>query len=208
VAKDLTKLALDNLKPGAIRREVPDARTRGLYYVLQPSGVTSWAVRYRKDGRNKKLTIGRYPKIDLKTARQIAAKALAEIAAGGDPAAEKQIKKAALRTPADDLVDTAMEQFVRRHVRTLKSAGEAERLLRKEILKPWQGKRLSDITRRDVHSLLDGVLDRPAPVTDFAPIRSDAVIRHVAAYLKVHAPMIGREPVTMPRPLLGPGQMP
>jgi integrase len=164
VAKDLTKAALDNLKPGAARREVADGHTRGLYFVLQPSGVASWAVRYRVAGRNRKLTLGPYPQVDLKAARDMARKALAKIAAGSDPAAEKQVKKAAARTSADDLVETALERYILRHVKPLKSAREAERLLRREIMTPWKGRRLAEVTRRDVHKLLDGVLDRPAPI--------------------------------------------
>jgi integrase len=164
VAKDLTKAALDNLKPGARRREVPDGHTRGLYLVLQTTGAASWAVRYRVAGRNRKLTLGPYPQIELKAARDMARKALAQIAAGSDPAADKQIKKAAARASADDLVETAVEQFIRRHVKPLKSAREAERLLRREVLAPWKTRRLAEITRRDVHKLIDGVLDRPAPI--------------------------------------------
>jgi integrase len=161
---DLTKAALNNLTPGARRREVPDGHTRGLYFVLQTTGAASWAVRYRVAGLNRKLTLGPYPAIDLKAARDMARKAIAQIAAGSDPAAEKRIKKAAARAPADDLVDTAGEQFIRRHVKPLKSAREAERLLRREIFGPWKGRRLADITRRDVHALIDDVLDRPAPI--------------------------------------------
>ncbi len=164
MAKDLTKATLDSLRPGANRREVPDGHTRGLYIVLQTTGVAGWAVRYRLAGRSRKLTLGPYPEIDLKAARDMARKALARIAIGADPAAEKQIKKAAAQRPADDLVDAVVEQFIRRHVRPLKSAREAERLLRREILGPWTGRRLTEITRRDVHKLIDGVLDRPAPV--------------------------------------------
>jgi integrase len=164
VAKDLTKAALDNLKPGARRREVPDGHTRGLYFVLQPSGASSWAVRYRVAGRNRKLTLGPHPQVDLKAARDMARKALAQIAAGSDPAADKQIKKTAARTSADDLVETALERYILRHVKPLKSAREAERLLRREILTPWKGRRLAEVTRRDVHKLLDGVLDRGAIV--------------------------------------------
>jgi integrase len=165
VTKDLTKATLDNLKPGASRREVPDGHTRGLHFVLQPTGVASWAVRYRVAGRSRKLTLGSYPQIDLRTARDMARKALAQIAAGQDPAAEKQEKrKAAARRSDDDLVDTAIEDFIRRRVKPLRSAREAERLLRREVLAPWKGRRLSEIKRKDVHRLIDDVLDRPAPV--------------------------------------------
>jgi integrase len=167
VAKDLTKAALDNLKPGAKRREVPDGHTRGLFYILQPSGATSWALRYRIAGKNRKLTIGPYPEIELKTAREIARKALAKIAAGGDPAAEKQTARAAARAPPEDLVEVVAERFIARHVRTLKpsTAIEVERIIRKEIVEPWRGRRMADISRRDVHKLLDGILDRGSPIT-------------------------------------------
>ena len=171
MAKDLTKATLDSLRPGANRREVPDGHSRGLYIVLQTTGVAGWAVRYRLAGRSRKLTLGPYPEIDLKAARDMARKALARIAIGADPAAEKQIKKAAAQRPADDLVDAVVEQFIRRHVRPLKSAREAERLLRREILGPWTGRRLTEITRRDVHKLIDGVPDRPAPSSRIASAR-------------------------------------
>ena len=61
MAKDLTVKAIEKLKPGAARREVPDGHTRGLFYVLQPSGSASWAYRYRFAGKTKKLTLGPYP---------------------------------------------------------------------------------------------------------------------------------------------------
>src|SRR5260221_14340335 len=70
MAKDLTVKALENLKPGPARREVPDGHTRGLFYILQPSGAASWALRYRFVGKPKKLTLGPYPAIDLPAARR------------------------------------------------------------------------------------------------------------------------------------------
>lgn len=58
MAKDLTKLTLDNLKPREGRYEVPDGHTRGLYAVVQPSGKISWALRYRIGEQSRKLTLG------------------------------------------------------------------------------------------------------------------------------------------------------
>ena len=65
MAKDLTIKALENLKPGPARREVPDGHTRGLFYVLQPTGAASWAatgakarlcMRYRHADRLRLFT--------------------------------------------------------------------------------------------------------------------------------------------------------
>jgi Arm DNA-binding domain len=50
MAKALTQLAIDNLKPGPARREVPDGGAQGLFLIVQPSGAKTWAVRYRVNG--------------------------------------------------------------------------------------------------------------------------------------------------------------
>ena len=46
-------------------------------------------MRYRLSGRTRKHTIGAYPAIDLKAARELAAKALRAVAEGRDPGREK-----------------------------------------------------------------------------------------------------------------------
>ncbi|MGC1350550.1 MAG: Arm DNA-binding domain-containing protein, partial [Xanthobacteraceae bacterium] len=53
----LTDIAIRNLKPGKVRREVPVNNT-GLYCIVQPSGSRSYAQRYRFKGVPKKLTFG------------------------------------------------------------------------------------------------------------------------------------------------------
>jgi hypothetical protein len=60
VAKPLTAASVARLKADAQRREVLDGACQGLYLVIQPSGVKSWAMRFRRpDGRQGKLTLGR-----------------------------------------------------------------------------------------------------------------------------------------------------
>jgi integrase len=172
VAKDLTKAFLDNLRPGATRREVFDGHTRGLVFILQPSGATSWAVRYRIAGKNRKLTVGSYPAIDLKTARELARKALAKIAAGGDPAAEKQTANAEAREPALDLIETVVETYVARYAKKQtreRSWKETERLLKREVVSAWRGRSIAAIRRKDVVALLD-------PISDRAPIVANRVL--------------------------------
>ena len=47
MAKELTAVALGKMKPGSTRQEIPDGRIAGLYFIIQPSGKRSWAVRYQ-----------------------------------------------------------------------------------------------------------------------------------------------------------------
>ena len=44
----LTDVAIKNLKPGEVRREVSDGN--GRYIIVQPSGSLSYAQRYRFKG--------------------------------------------------------------------------------------------------------------------------------------------------------------
>jgi hypothetical protein len=82
MAKELTTMALEKLKPGPTRREIPDGRVGGLYFIVQPSGKRSWAYRYRLAGKPRKYTIGAYPAIALKTARERAGKAKDKVVEG------------------------------------------------------------------------------------------------------------------------------
>jgi integrase len=55
----LTTASVAKYRPQPTRREIPDARARGLHLVIQPSGRKSWALRLRRpDGRTAKLTLG------------------------------------------------------------------------------------------------------------------------------------------------------
>jgi hypothetical protein len=71
----LTTKAVEAIKPTTDRREIPDALLPGLYLIVQPSGARSWAVRYRHGDRTRKHTLGNYPLLDLKAARELGAKA-------------------------------------------------------------------------------------------------------------------------------------
>ena len=61
MARPLTAIAVEKARPHAERRELADGGCTGLYLVIQPSGVKSWAARYRYHGRPTKLTLGPVP---------------------------------------------------------------------------------------------------------------------------------------------------
>jgi integrase len=160
MAKALTALAVEKAKSGTARREIPDGLLRGLYLVLQPSGARSWAVRYRHHGAPRKLTIGPWPAIDLATARDLGAKALRRVAEGGDPAGEKSVR----RTTTSDAVEHVIADFIERHARQRRTGREIERILRREVEPYWKGRRIQDITKRDVIALVDAIEQRGAPI--------------------------------------------
>src|SRR5262249_15020585 len=109
----LTALNVENWKPSTTRQEILDRD--GLYFIVQPqpSGLKSWALRYRRksDGKAVKHTIGSYPAITLKDARSKATELRAEIARGADPHGDKIVAR---RRGAE--IDDSFEAVARRYI--------------------------------------------------------------------------------------------
>ena len=127
-------------------------------------------MRYRFAGTPKKLTIGPYPAIDLAVVRRRAQEALGALAGGIDPAGVKRASKVAARAgeAAHDRLSDVAGDFIEKHAKRKNGAiwaAETERLLRVEILPKLGAKRIGDVSRVDVHNILDDVIDRGSPVT-------------------------------------------
>jgi integrase len=169
----LTDLKIKNLPLPDKRREIPDGRISGLYFVVQPTGAKSWALRYRANGLPRKLTLGLYPALDLATARRRAQEALGEVAGGKDPAATKKAFREVAKADkaADDrrvarVAELFIERYVKRSGKVRASwAAEIERYLKVEILPHIGAKRIGNVTKHDILSVLDGIVDRGSPVT-------------------------------------------
>ena len=168
MAKALTARSVENITPGSARMELPDGLVAGLYFVVQPSGSRSWAVRYRHEGKTRKLTLGPYPAIGISDARRLARLKLQAAAEGSDPAALKieTRRKAKDDKPDKDLMKTVAADFVERYAKKKnRSWAETERLLNKEVVSRWGKRRIQDIKKRDVIELLDEIVDRGAGTT-------------------------------------------
>jgi integrase len=170
MASKLTDLAVEKRGHDPTKRiEIADAGAPGLYLVIQPSGLKSWALRYRAAGKSTKFSIGGYPAVSLRAAREAARVALGKVNAGKDPAAERREARAAAQKPKPehDLVEKVVETFVERYAKAnLRESSyyETKRVLNREVVGLWRGKRLSEIRRADVHALLDGIVDRGSPI--------------------------------------------
>jgi integrase len=164
VAKVLTDIAIQKLKPRVVRYEVPDPGARGLRVVVQPSGRKSFAVRYRNAaGRARKLTLA--GGITLAAARKLAADALLEVAQGQDPGTAKQSARRAAGVRADDTVARLADQFIEQHAKrkTRRNTARATAAaFRNDVLPAWGNRSIHDIARRDVIELLERIaVDRP-----------------------------------------------
>jgi integrase len=197
----LTDLSIKKQALPEKRRELPDGKIAGLYLVLQPSGAKSWAVRYRVAGKPAKLTIGPYPSIDLATARKRAQEAIGDLAGGKDPAVAKKAAKDARRAENSiaDQVESVAALFVERSAKRKAGplwAREVERLLKVEIIPKIGSKRLGEVTRAEIHDLLDGIVDRGSPYT---ANRTLAVLRRMCNWA-IERGIIASSPVEKIKP--------
>jgi integrase len=195
MTKALTVKRIESADAKPARQEIPDGLLVGLYLVVQPSGAKSFAVRYRYAGQPRKLTLGAFPAVTLDAARDIGGKALRAAAEGRDPATEKQERKGESKRAAleeargkRDLFENVAREFVERHAmkstrettwretaRILGLRPDAEGKLVEfggDVIPAWKGRKVQDITKRDVITLLDAVNDR-------APIMANRVLAAV-----------------------------
>jgi integrase len=162
----LTARSVENAKPDPARRlELPDGALPGFYLVVQPSGAKSWAVRYRVDGKPKKFTLGPYPRLSLGDAREQGRTALRLASEGRDPAA----LRIAAEREADAITrlrfGAVVAEFIERYAKPRnRTWPETERLLTKADLAPWQDRDLRSISRQEILSLLDRMVERGAPI--------------------------------------------
>jgi len=69
---------------------------RGLFLLVMPTGSRLWRLKYRINGREKLISLGAYPDVTLKRAREKRDAARRLIADGVDPSVQRQAERAAL----------------------------------------------------------------------------------------------------------------
>jgi integrase len=161
----LTKSSIDVLPTPSSDVIYWDAAFPGFGLKVTPKGRKVFVVLYRTGGAGSKLrkyTIGPYGRVTLHQARVAAQKVFAAKLEGRDLAAEK---REARRRVVADRVEDLLETFILQHVSQNRSAYEISRLLRREMGKPWSGRSIHEITKRDVVDVISAIEQRGAPGT-------------------------------------------
>jgi integrase len=156
VARFTTKF-IENVKPGPVRREIPDSGCTGLYLVSQSSGVKSWAVRYRYAGRPTKFTLGKFPSLSLHDARVAAAEALNQVRLGNDPAKARQDAKIKADAAKANTLTAICESYLAIEGKKLRSRDARVSILRRHVYPTLGDRPIGEIKRGDIARLLDKV---------------------------------------------------
>lgn len=165
--KRLTEAAVAKIKPEPGKRlEVHDLAMSGLRLRVSPTGKRSWSFMYRVAGeaddggrgKNRRMTLGAYPLVGLKRARELASEAQELADRGIDPVDKRN---AAVAERVSRKLDKLIPKFIELYARpnTKKWRG-TEQLLTSTVGVMWRGRDVTKITRAQVHALLDEVSER------------------------------------------------
>ena len=89
----LTDTSVRNTKPKVRPYKLADGQ--GLHLLVNPNGSRLWRLKYRVAGKEKLLSIGAYPTVSIKMAREARDNARELLATGVDPSqARKEAKRA------------------------------------------------------------------------------------------------------------------
>jgi integrase len=151
-------------KPYIVREQAP--RGEGGFCIrVMPSGAKTWQMIYTFQGKRKWYSLGQYPFLGLKDARQKFKDAKALLEQGEDPGAKKRAIAYAAREEktVDELCDAFLTQYA--SVEKRANSAKQDRLnLERDVRKKIGGLKLSEVTRGDLQGIINDIVGRKAKV--------------------------------------------
>ena len=134
----LTDTFIRNAKPGA--KPLRHFDGRGLYLEISPTGGKWWRLKYRFDGKEKRLSLGVYPDVSLKDARERRDDARKLLANEVDPSENRKAAKAAKVERAANSFEVVAREWYAKHSPSW-SPNHGDRIIRRleRDIFPWIG---------------------------------------------------------------------
>lgn len=146
----LTAAAIGKAKPRKKPRKLYDSR--GLYLEIAPRGTKAWRFKYRFAGKEKRISMGIYPEVSLKLARQRREEARKLLAQDIDPSTHRKAQKQSRRRGAGNSFEAVATEWLTKHSPNW-SAGWVQRLERelgREVFPYIGASPVADITAPDL----------------------------------------------------------
>lgn len=130
--------------------QIFDDQIRGLAARINRSGARAFTLDYRYAGRQRRMTIGRWPEWSVTAARERAKELRREIDLGEDPLAQRDDIRVAPR-----IVDL-IERYLSEHCAKLAptNASDQASMMNKLVAPRWGQRLVTEITKADVDRLL------------------------------------------------------
>jgi integrase len=126
---------------------------RGLSLDILPSGKMAWLYRYCLDGKYGKLSLGHYPDLTLRKAREKRDELAAQVASGKSPALEAKQRRAG-QSNNPTVRDFGERYFKEQVMQRWKNPKAIRRYLDNEIFPTLGEKALKDVNALDVQVLV------------------------------------------------------
>jgi integrase len=177
-APELAELKKQPRKPLTVRKiEALRPAPSGVRYEIMDTVVSGFGVRVTDRGKRTFVLVGRFPggknptrreiaevgELTLEAARDKAREWVALIKKGTDPKVEEERRRQAELRKQKHTFTAVAEEYLKRHVKPLRSAKKTEQAIRRELLPKLGPKPIVEITREEVNDLLRAIIDRPAP---------------------------------------------
>ena len=179
----LSDTQIKNLKSGPKAQRLFDGG--GLYLEVAPSGGKWWRLKFRFDGKEKRLSLGTYPDTGLADARKKRDEARKKLAGGIDPSAARQADKAGRMAQKLNTLESVARAWLQH-----RSAAWVERTrevilasLVNDVFPILGAHPIADIEPADIRKLVQAIEARGAGETAgrvFQRLR--AVFRHAIAH--------------------------
>ena len=130
--------------------QIFDTDVRGFSITIYPSGNRAFTLDYRVGGRQRRMTIGRWPEWTTVAARERAKDLRREIDEGVDPLNQRENAREAPR------VSDMTKRYLEEHTPHLaaRNAADQHTIMAKLVEPDWGKKLVTEITKADVEKLL------------------------------------------------------
>ncbi|RJT67751.1 DUF4102 domain-containing protein [Legionella taurinensis] len=144
IAVKLTKSIVDKINPVLDKDQVfyRDENLKGFALRVTSSGMKSFVVETRIEGKVKRITLGKYGPITVEEARKQAKNLLGQIARGDNPIAEKKSNKIKTRT-----LDSVFNDYLKARKDLKEFTVTDYRNVLRQVMPDWLSKPLINITR-------------------------------------------------------------
>lgn len=158
----LTDVGVRNAKPGAKPAKLFDER--GLFLIVTPAGGKWWRLKYRFDGKEKLLSLGTYPDVGLRDAREKRDAARKLLADGIDPGVNRKAQKAARQDRAANSFElVAREWYEKFSANWVEAHGSRIiRRLERDIFPQIGGRPIAEITAPELLATVRRIEQRGA----------------------------------------------
>ncbi|MGH8629214.1 MAG: tyrosine-type recombinase/integrase, partial [Burkholderiales bacterium] len=136
----------------------------GLYLELAPNGGKWWRLKYRFNGKEKRLSLGVYPHVALKQARERRDDAKRLLAKGVDPSEQRKAEKAIITERAANSFEAVAREWIASFSKKW-DEGYSDKLLKRlehNVFPYLGGRPIAEITSKEMLGVLRKVESRGA----------------------------------------------